>query len=73
MICGSLTINQRYKMQKNDEYCVVCNDKKHYSVWPVLRPLPEGWVKEGMKGSKQQCLHHINQIWKGKRPLSLRC
>jgi MbtH protein len=53
-------------------YAVVRNDEEQYSIWPDDRPLPPGWVKIGIVGSKQQCLDHIDKVWTDMRPRSLR-
>jgi len=37
----------------------------------VWKPDPPGWKDEGKKGSKQQCLEHIDKVWTDMRPLSL--
>ncbi|HEX6969537.1 MAG TPA: MbtH family NRPS accessory protein [Micromonosporaceae bacterium] len=61
-------------MSDSDEsgYLVVRNDEEQYSIWRVGRELPSGWYAEGTTGTKQECLHHIGQIWTDMRPLSLR-
>lgn len=53
-------------------YKVVVNHEEQYSIWPVDRENPMGWVDEGFTGNKQEVLHHIEEIWKDMRPLSLR-
>lgn len=59
---------------QNDEllYAVVVNDEEQYSIWPQGREVPLGWREEGVRGSKQECLAHINEVWTDMRPLSLR-
>lgn len=54
------------------EYRVVVNHEEQYSIWPVDDELPAGWRAEGVSGSKEQCLAHIDQVWTDMRPLSLR-
>ncbi|MDO9003890.1 MAG: MbtH family protein [Aquabacterium sp.] len=51
---------------------VVVNHEEQYSIWPQDRELPLGWKEEGMQGSKQACLDHIETVWTDMRPLSLR-
>jgi MbtH protein len=53
-------------------YLVVLNDEEQYSIWLADRELPAGWRVEGTKGSKAECLAHIDEVWTDMRPLSLR-
>lgn len=53
-------------------YDVVVNDDEQYSIWPSHKNLPEGWRKEGKSGSKQECLAHVDEVWKDMRPKRLR-
>ncbi|MER6723215.1 MbtH family protein [Streptomyces halstedii] len=53
-------------------YRVVLNDEEQYSIWWADRKLPAGWHEEGTRGTREQCLAHIEQIWTDMRPLSLR-
>jgi len=53
-------------------YLVVRNDEEQYSIWFSGRELPAGWHAEGVSGSKQECLDHIERVWTDMRPLSLR-
>lgn len=53
-------------------YLVVVNDEEQHSVWPAERELPPGWRAEGHRGTKSECLEHINEVWTDMRPLSLR-
>jgi len=54
------------------EYVVVINDEEQYSIWPAARPLPAGWYDAGVRGPKQVCLDHIEEVWTDMRPKSLR-
>jgi MbtH protein len=54
------------------EYIVVLNDEEQYSIWLGDKPVPAGWRAEGKRGSKADCLAHIEQVWTDMRPLSLR-
>ena len=61
----------------NDEeddrsYRVVINHEEQYSIWFADREIPEGWKDVGFKGTKRECLKHIEEIWTDMRPLSLR-
>ncbi|GAA3134411.1 MbtH family protein [Streptosporangium carneum] len=53
-------------------YIVVVNDEEQYSIWPSERELPEGWSDAGHRGSEDECLAHIDQVWTDMRPRSLR-
>jgi MbtH protein len=54
------------------EFKVVQNHEEQYSIWPVWKPDPPGWKEEGTRGTKEECLKHIEEIWTDMRPLSLR-
>ncbi len=54
------------------QYTVVVNDEEQYSIWPVGRPVPEGWDEVGVQGAKEVCLEHIREVWTDMRPRSLR-
>ena len=53
-------------------FLVVRNHEEQYSIWPVGREIPLGWVDCGFNGDKQSCLKHIESVWTDMRPLSLR-
>lgn len=53
-------------------YKVVLNHEEQYSIWPIDRENPAGWRDEGVSGTKQECLDHIDEVWTDMRPLSLR-
>jgi MbtH protein len=53
-------------------YRVVLNHEEQYSIWPVDRDLPLGWREEGKRGTRAECLAHIDEVWTDMRPLSLR-
>jgi MbtH protein len=53
-------------------YLVVMNHEEQYSIWPDGREIPLGWKATGPKGTKQDCLAHIETVWTDMRPLSLR-
>lgn len=55
-----------------EEYKVVVNNELQYSIWPTWKADPPGWTNEGTKGTKEECLTHIDSIWTDMRPLSLR-
>jgi MbtH protein len=53
-------------------YLVVVNDEEQYSIWRADQGLPEGWHAEGARGTREECLAHIDEVWTDMRPLSLR-
>jgi MbtH protein len=53
-------------------YVVVLNDEEQYSIWWENREIPAGWRAEGARGTKEECLAHIREVWTDMRPLSLR-
>lgn len=55
-----------------EEFKVVVNEEQQYSIWPTWKPDPPGWNDEGVRGTKQVCLEHIEKVWTDMRPLSLR-
>ncbi|MBL4710434.1 MAG: MbtH family NRPS accessory protein [Flavobacteriales bacterium] len=61
-------------MSWDDEeiYVVVINYEEQYSIWLANKEIPLGWKKEGFKGTKSECLDHIEKVWTEMRPLSLR-
>ena len=54
------------------EYIAVVNHEEQYSIWPAGRELPSGWRDAGRRGSKDECLDYIEEIWTDMRPLSVR-
>lgn len=53
-------------------YRVVVNDEEQYSILRSYVPNPDGWRDEGFRGTKEECLSHIDEVWTDMRPLSLR-
>jgi MbtH protein len=58
--------------QNSTIYKVVMNHEEQYSIWPVKKPNPLGWIDGGKSGSKEECLSFIKQVWVDMRPVSLR-
>ena len=56
----------------SNTYAVVVNDEQQYAIWPVIRDLPAGWKEAGYRGSRGDCLAHIEIVWTDMRPLSVR-
>ncbi len=55
-----------------EQYQVVVNHEQQYSIWPVGREVPDGWRPVGKRGSKEDCLAYVEEVWTDMRPLSLR-
>ena len=53
-------------------YHVVVNLQGDHSLWPEGRELPEGWRLEGTSGTEDECVAHIDRVWTGLDPKSLR-
>jgi MbtH protein len=54
------------------EYKVVVNQEEQYSLWPADRENAPGWKDAGHRGSKEDCLAYVKQVWTDMRPRSLR-
>jgi len=63
---------QQQETDHSAEYKAVVNHDMQYSIWPVHRSNPAGWVDAGKSGSKEECLAYIREVWTDMRPLSLR-
>lgn len=55
-----------------ESWKVVINLEDQYSIWPIQKEIPVGWADGGKKGSKEECLNYINEVWTDMRPKSLR-
>jgi MbtH protein len=53
-------------------YRVVVNNEEQYSIWAADRDIPGGWRAEGVVGTREECLDHIEEVWTDMRPASLR-
>ncbi|TDD01515.1 MbtH family NRPS accessory protein [Nonomuraea deserti] len=53
-------------------YVVVMNHEEQYSIWSADMDVPAGWTPVGHRGSREECLEYIEQVWTDLRPLSLR-
>lgn len=53
-------------------YAVVANHEEQYSIWEAGRDLPPGWSEVDKRGTKEECLDYIRQVWTDMRPKSLR-
>lgn len=59
-------------MTDEQTYDAVVNNEEQYSIWPIDLPVPCGWRQAGHRGSKEDCLAYIGQVWTDMRPASLR-
>ncbi|MEU7210881.1 MbtH family NRPS accessory protein [Streptomyces sp. NPDC044989] len=59
-------------MSESTLYDVVHNDEEQYSLWEAERELPAGWHPEGTRGTREECVAHIDRIWTDIRPRSVR-
>jgi MbtH protein len=66
--------NDRKESTVDDEgtYQVLVNDEEQYSLWPADKEVPAGWHAEGMRGSREECSAHVDEVWTDMRPRSLR-
>lgn len=53
-------------------FLVVVNDEEQYSIWFADKAVPDGWRADGHRGTKQDCLNHIEEVWTDLRPRSVR-
>ena len=53
-------------------YLVVLNHEEQYSIWREDKEMPAGWKAEGKRGTQDECLQHIDEVWTDMRPLSVR-
>ncbi|MGE8144372.1 MbtH family protein [Pseudomonas frederiksbergensis] len=58
--------------ETNPQFDVVRNDEGQYSLWPVGKPMANGWTEVGQRGERQVCLDYIAEHWTDMRPQSLR-
>ncbi|MFC5007692.1 MbtH family protein [Dactylosporangium cerinum] len=54
------------------DYRVVINADEQYSIWAVDDDLPPGWVAEGHRGSRDECLDHVERVWTDQTPARTR-
>jgi MbtH protein len=63
---------KEYAVDDNATYQVLVNDEEQHSLWPEGKELPDGWRSAGKRGSKQDCMDHVDAVWTDMRPRSLR-
>lgn len=54
------------------QYLAVVNGEGQHSIWSACVALPAGWVEAGKRGTREECLTFITQVWTDMRPQSLR-
>ncbi|SEF37803.1 MbtH protein [Amycolatopsis pretoriensis] len=59
-------------MDENTTYQVLLNDEGQYSLWPAGKEVPAGWHPDGTRGTRQECMDHVDEVWTDMRPRSLR-
>ena len=59
-------------MNEEETFNVVVNDEGQYSIWLSHQEMPLGWNAVGKKGTKEECLNYIADVWTDMRPKSLR-
>ncbi|MES2207682.1 MAG: MbtH family NRPS accessory protein [Pseudomonadota bacterium] len=57
-------------VEKKSQYRVLVNNETQYSIWPVYKPLPIGWIETSYKGEKADCLAYIDRVWNDMREAS---
>ncbi|MCD0449339.1 MbtH family protein [Actinocorallia sp. API 0066] len=57
----------------NDDgtFLVLVNHEGQHSLWPDFAPVPGGWTVARDRGTRQECLTHIETHWTDIRPQSL--
>jgi MbtH protein len=58
--------------EQDEEFVVVVNDEEQYSIWSTAMAVPAGWHDVGRRGTKQECLAYVNEVWTDMRPRSVR-
>ncbi len=54
------------------KFFVLINAEEQYSLWPAIRPIPNGWHVRLGPESKSACEAYIETNWTDIRPLSAR-
>ena len=58
--------------EDNEEYICLINEEEQYSIWFAWKEIPLGWKQVGPKGTKQEVLNYVKEVWTDMRPKSLR-
>jgi MbtH protein len=52
----------------SSRYKVVINHEEQYSILPIDQTVTRGWQEVGVRGSGDECLRHIEEVWTDMRP-----
>jgi MbtH protein len=66
------SMSENHADWQNGPLKVVKNHEEQYSIWPIDRENPAGWLDAGKTGTKSECLQYIKEVWSDMRPLSIR-
>lgn len=58
--------------EDNEEYIGLINEEEQYSIWFAWKEIPLGWKQVDPKGSKEEVLIYVKEVWIDMRPKSLR-
>jgi len=56
---------------EENEFLVLVNAERQYSLWPAHLEIPPGWSTTGPRGQRQVCIEWIDTHWTDMRPASL--
>ncbi|MFJ9566963.1 MbtH family protein [Streptomyces fuscichromogenes] len=59
-----------FDSDRSGAFLVLVNDQNQHSLWPSELPVPDGWA-EVSRGSRQECLSHVDSHWIDMRPAGL--
>lgn len=57
---------------EDTQFHVVVNAEGQYSLWPIVKEIPNGWRTVEFQGTKTDCLAYIEKNWSDMSPLGLR-
>jgi MbtH protein len=57
---------------EKNAFCVLINDERQYSLWPMALEVPSGWSAVTESATRKECLDYIDRHWVDMRPQSLR-
>ena len=58
--------------EDNEEYICLINEEEQYSIWFAWKEIPLGSKQVGLKGTKQEVLNYVKEVWTDMRAKSLR-
>lgn len=61
-------LNEKHSI---NDFKVVVNVERQYSIWPLNKENAFGWTDVGFQSEKEECLEYIAEVWKDMRPYSL--